>query len=253
MSAATPARRRLLTPKRVLLVLGALAAVAALLFAGRAARPLLASFAEKVSGLGRLGPPVFVLGYVLACVAFVPGALLTLAAGALFGLAKGVALVFLGAVLGSTAAFLVARHLARKAVARRIERDPRFAAIDRAVAHEGLKIVFLLRLSPVVPFNLLNYALGLTRVSLRDYLLASFGMLPGTILYVSYGTVLGSLAQIAAGERPPPGRGSTALLATGLAATIFAAYFIARAARKALRRAGGADLAGSGRQAGDPR
>jgi uncharacterized membrane protein YdjX (TVP38/TMEM64 family) len=237
----------LLTPKRLLLVLGAVAAVVALLFAGRAAGPLLASFAERISGLGRLGPPAFVAGYVLACVAFVPGALLTLAAGALFGLVRGVALVFLGAVLGSTAAFLVARHLARAAVTRRIERDPRFAAIDRAVAREGLKIVFLLRLSPVVPFNLLNYALGLTSVSLRDYLLASVGMLPGTVLYVSYGTVLGNLAQIAAGVRPPPGKGSTALLATGLAATILAAFFIARAARGALRRAAGGEIGGEAR------
>jgi uncharacterized membrane protein YdjX (TVP38/TMEM64 family) len=227
-----------MTPKRIALVVAAAAAVAALLFAGHAARPLLAAFAEKVSGLGRLGPPLFVLGYVLACVAFVPGAVLTLAAGALFGLAKGVVLVFLGAVAGSTAAFLVARHLARKAVARRLERDPRFAAIDRAVAQEGLKIVFLLRLSPVFPFNLLNYALGLTSVTLRDYLFASIGMLPGTVLYVYYGTALGSVARIAAGEKPEHGRGGTALLLAGLAATILATILITRMARRALRRAG---------------
>ena len=227
-----------MTPKRIALVVAAAAAVAALLFAGHAARPLLAAFAEKVSGLGRLGPPLFVLGYVLACVAFVPGAVLTLAAGALFGLAKGVVLVFLGAVAGSTAAFLVARHLARNAVARRHERDPRIAANDRAVAQEGLKIVFLLRLSPVFPFNLLNYALGLTSVTLRDYLFASIGMLPGTVLYVYYGTALGSVARIAAGEKPEHGRGGTALLLAGLAATILATILITRMARRALRRAG---------------
>ena len=253
MSARGGAGVRLVTPKRVALVLGGAAVLAALVFAGGAARPLLASFAQAISRSGRLGAPAFVAGYVLACIAFVPGAVLTLAAGVLFGLVRGVVLVFLGAILGSTAAFLIARHLARQAVAKRLERDPRFAAIDRAVAREGLKIVFLLRLSPVVPFNLLNYALGLTSVSLRDYLIAGAGMLPGTVLYVSYGTALGNLAQIASGVHPPPGRGSAALLAAGLAATILAAWFIARAARAALRRAAGEDLgAGSGHGDGRP-
>jgi uncharacterized membrane protein YdjX (TVP38/TMEM64 family) len=231
-------------PKRIALVLCSAAALVALFFAGRAARPLLAAFAETIAGLGRLGPPLFVLGYVLACVAFVPGAVLTLAAGALFGLVRGTVYVFGGAVLGSTAAFLVARHLARKAVARRLARDPRFAAIDRAVAHEGLKIVLLLRLSPVFPFNLLNYALGLTSVTLRDYVFASVGMIPGTVLYVYYGTALGSLARIAAGERPEYGRGGVALLAAGLVATVLVTWLITRLARRALRRATGADMGG---------
>src|SRR5262245_45141379 len=159
-------------------ILAAIAAVAALVFLGRAADAWMQTFVAWVEGLGPWGPIVFVAGYVAACVAFVPGALLTIAAGVIFGLARGVACVFIGAVLGSTAAFLVSRHLARRAIEKRVAADPRFAAIDRAIAREGFKIVFLLRLSPVFPFNLLNYALGLSRVTLRDYVLASIGMFP---------------------------------------------------------------------------
>ena len=85
--------------------------------------------------------------------------------------------VFAAAVIGSCMAFLIARYAARSAIERRVAQNPRFSAIDAAVADQGLKIVFLMRLSPVFPFNLLNYALGLTRVSFRDYTIASLGML----------------------------------------------------------------------------
>src|SRR5439155_1410723 len=101
------------------------------------------------------------------------------------------------ATLGASAAFLVGRYLARAAVERRIAANPRFAAIDRAVGAEGRKIVFLLRLSPVFPFNLLNYALGLTRVRFADFFLASVGMLPGTVLYVYSGKLIGDVTGLA--------------------------------------------------------
>jgi uncharacterized membrane protein YdjX (TVP38/TMEM64 family) len=225
-------------------ILAAAAAIAALVMLGRAAAPWMQTFVAWVDGLGSLGPIVFVGGYIAACVAFVPGAILTLAAGAVFGLGRGVAYVFAGAVLGSTAAFLVSRHLARGAVEKRVARDPRFAAIDRAIAREGFKIVLLLRLSPVFPFNLLNYALGLTRVTLRDYVLASIGMIPGTVLYVYYGTALGSLAQIAAGAPAPGGAGRTVLLVVGLVATIAVTILVTRIARAALARATDGTAAG---------
>src|SRR5207247_1074266 len=138
------------------------AALAALIVLGRQAGGYVLGFAGWVKGLGAWGPVVFIAGYVLAPVAFVPGVLLTLAAGAIFGLVQGVLYVFVAATLGASAAFLVGRYLARAAVEPRIAANPRFAAIDRAVGAEGRKIVFLLRLSPVFPFNLLNYALGLT-------------------------------------------------------------------------------------------
>jgi len=213
------------------------AVVAALVVAGRLAGGALPRFTTWVNGLGVWGPLVFVLGYAVAVVAFVPGSVLTLAAGAIFGLAKGTVYVFVAAVLGSAAAFLVARHLARAAVERRIARNPRFAAIDRAVAAEGRKIVFLLRLSPVFPFTLLNYVLGLTRVRFADYVVASPGMIPGTLLYVYYGKLAGDVATLAAGAPAPRGAGHWTVLALGLAATVAVTTVVTRAAGRALREA----------------
>jgi len=213
------------------------AVVAALVVAGRLAGGALPRFTAWVNGLGVWGPVVFILGYAAAVVAFVPGSVLTLAAGAIFGLAQGTIYVFVAAVLGSTAAFLVARHLARAAVERRIARNPRFGAIDRAVAAEGRKIVFLLRLSPVFPFTLLNYVLGLTRVRFADYLVASLGMIPGTVLYVYYGKLAGDVATLAAGAPTPRGAGYWTVLALGLAATVAVTTVVTRAAGRALREA----------------
>ena len=218
----------------------AVAAVVALVVVGRLAGGEIPRFAAWVSGLGVWGPLVFILGYAAAVVAFVPGSVLTLAAGAIFGLAKGVVYVFVAAVLGSCAAFLVSRHLARRAVERRIAGNPRFAAVDRAVAVEGRKIVFLLRLSPVFPFTLLNYFLGLTRVRFVDYLLASVGMIPGTLLYVYYGKLAGDVAALAAGAGIERGAGYWGVLGLGLAATIVVTAVVARTARLALRDATGA-------------
>jgi uncharacterized membrane protein YdjX (TVP38/TMEM64 family) len=177
----------------------------------------------------------FVVGYAIATVAFVPGSLLTLAAGALFGLAGGTAVAFVAATLGAAAAFLVSRYLARQVVERRLAGNDRFAAIDRAVAGQGRRIVLLLRLSPLVPFNLLNYALGLTRVRFADYLVASVGMLPGTLLYAYYGKVIGEVALLAGGGALPKGAGYYALLGIGLAATIAVTALLTRIARRALR------------------
>ena len=236
--AATPgaSQRRALPWAKIALGIGA---VVLLVFVGRSAGAYLATFAEWVERLGPWGPIVFIAGYVAACVAFVPGALLTLAAGVLFGLTRGVLYVFVAAVLGSAAAFLVSRYLARAAIERRLLGNPRFAAIDQAIAGEGLKIVFLLRLSPVFPFNLLNYGLGLTKVRFRDYLLASAGMIPGTVLYVYYGTALGSLARLASGAKPEGGAAGTAILVVGLLATIAVTVFVTRIARRALARSTG--------------
>lgn len=209
-------------------------AVAGLIYLGRSAGGYVPQFATWVDGLGAWGPIVFVLGYAAAVVAFVPGSVMTLAAGAIFGLLEGTFYVFVAATLGATLAFLVARHGARAAIERRIEGDERFAAIDRAVADQGRKIVFLLRLSPVFPFNLLNYALGLTRVRLGDYFIASIGMLPGTLLYVYTGKLIGDVAAVAAGAGPQRGPGSWLLLAVGLLATAGVTILVTRIARRAL-------------------
>lgn len=180
--------------------------------------------------MGPWGPVLFIVLYAAAAILFLPGSILTLGAGALFGVGWGSVYVSLASTLGATGAFIVGRYLARDAVARWVESDPRFAAIDRAVAHEGWKIIGLTRLSPVFPFTLLNYAFGLTRVSLRDYVLASWlGMMPGTVLYV----YLGSLAKEAAGPRERSAV-EWALYAAGLVATLVVTVLVTRLAKRAL-------------------
>lgn len=195
-------------------------------------RGLLHDALAAIERFGPWGPVLFVVAYVLATVLFVPGSALTLGAGALFGVVWGSVYVSIGSTLGATAAFLVGRYLARDWVARKIEGNASFAAIDRAVADEGWKIVGLTRLSPVFPFTLLNYAFGLTRVKLRDYVLASWiGMMPGTVMYV----YLGSLARAgAAGEKKSPAE--WALYGVGLLATIAVTVVITRIARRALAK-----------------
>lgn len=183
-----------------------------------------------LQGLGAWAPILFIVAYVLATVLFIPGSALTLGAGAVFGIAWGCVYVSLGSTLGAIAAFLIGRHWARDAIHRRMERYPRFAAIDQAVAREAWKVVLLTRLSPVFPFTLLNYAFGLTRVSLRDYALASWiGMIPGTVLYV----YLGSLAKLATAtrQRTPI---EWSLYAVGLGATLVVTILITRRAKQAL-------------------
>ena len=232
---ATTPRRPFSIARVAVVLLG----VAALVVLGRQAGSHIPQFAQWVNGLGVWGPLVFILGYAVGAVAFVPGSLLTLAAGAIFGLAQGVIYVFVAAVLGSSAAFLVSRYVARQAVERRLASNPRFAAIDRAVGAQGRKIVFLLRLSPVFPFNLLNYGLGLTKVRFVDYVIASVGMLPGTLLYVYYGKLAGDVAALAGGAAPQKDAGYYTVLILGLVATIVVTTIVTRTARRALKEATG--------------
>lgn len=216
------------------IVLG-IAVLAVLFVAGRQAGQYVPQFAAWVDSLGFWGPVVFILGYVVAVVGFVPGSILTLAAGAIFGLVQGVIYVFIAATLGSCAAFLVSRYVARQAIERRLAGNPKFAAIDRAVGREGRKIVFLLRLSPAFPFNLLNYGLGLTNVRFADYAVAAVGMLPGTILYVYYGKLAGDVAALAGGAAAEQGAEYYAVLILGLVATVVVTTIVTRTARKALQ------------------
>lgn len=190
-----------------------------------------------IRGAGWAGVWVFILAYIAATVLFLPGSILTLGAGFAYGVPLGTAVVWIAANVGAGLAFVLGRTLARDRVAARVQRHPRFAAIDRAVGREGLKIVLLTRLSPVFPFNLLNYAFGLTAVSLRDYMLGSLvGMLPGTVMYVYLGSLITSLSELAAG-RPSAGAAQQFFYFAGLAATVVVTLYVTRVARNALSAA----------------
>lgn len=187
-----------------------------------------------ISALGPIGPLIFVVLYVAASVLLLPGSILTLGAGVIFGVFNGFIAVSIGSTLGATCAFLVGRYLARDWVAKRIAGNEKFKSVDEAVAREGWKIVLLTRLSPVFPFNILNYAFGLTQVGIRHYFFASWvGMIPGTVLYVYIGSLAGDLASIGAGGRTRT-LGEWILYGVGLAATIAVTFFVTRLARKAL-------------------
>ncbi len=198
----------------------------------------LAVFNDWVQGLGTVGLLVFALAYAVATVLALPGSLLTLAGGAAFGLLPGFGAVLVGASVGAALSFLVSRHLARGRVEAWIQSKPRFSAVDRAVAKEGWKIVFLTRLSPIFPFNVQNYAYGLTRISFWHYALASaIGIIPGTFLYVYLGSVGRSGLEAAAGG----GEVETLRLVlqiVGLIATGVVTVYITRIATKALKEAG---------------
>ncbi|MBI1370005.1 MAG: hypothetical protein GC162_15290 [Planctomycetes bacterium] len=196
----------------------------------------LRDFLQWVDGLGVWGPVLVAAVYVPATVLFIPGSIITLGAGAIFGVVVGTVAVSIGSTLGSTCAFLIARFAARDWVAQKVAGSPKFAAIDRAVGREGFKIVLLTRLSPVFPYNLLGYLYGITNVKLRDYFLASWvGMIPGTVLYVYLGSLGGSLAKVAAGEAPKAGALQWSLYALGFIATVFVTVLITRIATRAMR------------------
>jgi uncharacterized membrane protein YdjX (TVP38/TMEM64 family) len=189
-----------------------------------------------IQNLGPAGAIAFMAIYILATVLLIPGSLLTLGGGAIFGVLVGSVYVFLAASIGATLAFLIGRYLARGWVSKQIEGNTKFKAVDNAIAREGLKIVILTRLSPVFPFNLLNYALGVTQVSLKDYLVGFIGMLPGTVMYVYIGSLAGSLAMIGSPSTTNP---QTQMIQwiiriVGLIATIAVTVYITRIARKAL-------------------
>ena len=212
-----------------------LLALAALWFVAREVGDAIPRVAAWIEGLGFWAPVIFIAAYAASVVALVPASILTLAAGAIFGLLKGTVYTVVAATLGATGAFLVARHLARGVVSQRIAQNPRFASIDRAIGGQGLKVVFLLRLSPVFPFSLLNYALGLTGVRLREYALASLGMIPGTLLYVYYGKLIGDVAALAGGAAVERDAAYWAVLVLGLIATVAVTTVVTRAARRALK------------------
>jgi uncharacterized membrane protein YdjX (TVP38/TMEM64 family) len=194
----------------------------------------IAPLIRQLADLGGWGPVLFIVIYVLAAITLAPAFLLTFSAGAVFGLWRGTLLTFIGASLGASAVYAVAAPLARSRVLRWIDRDPRVAATRRAVVRDSAWIMFLLRLSPLVPYNLLNYALALSGVRFRDYLVALIGMVPAIIMYSYYGKVAGDVTRIAAGIAPARGMEYYVMMVVGLMATFAATHLIGRAAKKAM-------------------
>lgn len=192
-----------------------------------------------VKSLGIFGPIAFILIYNLATLLFIPGSLLTLKGGCLFGVFWGSIYVLIAALLGATLAFLIGRYLSRDWVCRQMKKNPKFKVIDRAVAKQGWKIVLLTRLSPIFPFNLLNYAFGVTQVSLKDYLLGSIGIVPATVMYVYIGSLAGNLALMNTPNQPnnPETQiGQWVLQIIGLIATIAVTVYVTKIAQKALNQ-----------------
>jgi uncharacterized membrane protein YdjX (TVP38/TMEM64 family) len=190
---------------------------------------------QWINSLGAIGGIVFIGIYIIATLAFLPAALLTLGAGVIFGVTWGSIYVFIGATLGAIAAFLVGRYLAQGWVKEKISSYKKFAIIDKAVSKEGLKIVLLVRLSPLFPFNLLNYAFGITSVSFQDYLIGSVGMIPGTIMYVYFGSLVGDIALIGSKNQAGNIILHWVIQIMGLIATIAVTVYVTKIAKKALK------------------
>ncbi|HSP14115.1 MAG TPA: VTT domain-containing protein [Thermoanaerobaculia bacterium] len=217
---------------RVAKVLIALLAAAALVIAWRILPlgPWIQQFTSYVRSAGPAGYLLYIVAYIVCCVFVVPALALTLAAGAIFGVTTGVVIVLIGATAGATAAFFLGRTIFRRYVEARIASNPKMAAVDRAIAREGTKIMLLMRLSGFPPFTWINYALGVTGVSFKAYLWTTFfGIIPGTIAFTYAG---------AAGAKALTGKGNRiTLIVTALGAVLVITY-IARIAAQAIRRAG---------------
>jgi uncharacterized membrane protein YdjX (TVP38/TMEM64 family) len=196
----------------------------------------LAPVIVKLAGLGPWGAVLFILIYIAAAVTLAPAFFLTVAAGAMFGVWRGSVIVFIGASLGASAVYVLGLPMSRSRLMARMTRDRRVAAVRDAVRGEGAWVMFLLRLSPLVPFNILNYALALSGVRYVDFAVALIGMIPAIIMYTYYGKVVGDVAALAAGVSPPRGPEYYALLVLGLIAIILSTTMITRAARRAVER-----------------
>ncbi|MEO6860581.1 MAG: TVP38/TMEM64 family protein [Microcoleus sp.] len=223
--------------KRRLVFLSIALSIAILILATKSlyVQQLLRTVLIQIQHLGVWGPVAFIATYNLATVLLVPGSFLTLGGGVLFGWWWGSIYVFVAATLGATFAFLIGRYLSRDRVVKYMKTHPKFQLLDRAVSKEGLKIVFLTRLCPLLPFNLLNYALGITQVSLKDYVLGSFGIIPGTMMYVYSGSLVGDIAAIGTASANPQAEATKWLInIISLTAAFAVTFSLSRIARKAL-------------------
>ncbi|MEA5619650.1 TVP38/TMEM64 family protein [Cronbergia sp. UHCC 0137] len=194
---------------------------------------LIQNYFLEIKNLGIFAPIAFIVIYNLATLLLIPGSVLTLKGGYLFGLFWGSIYVLIAGIIGATLAFLIGRYLSRDWICQKLEQHPKFKAIDLAVSKTGWKIVLLTRLSPIFPFNLLNYAFGVTQVSLKDYILGSFGIIPGTIMYVYMGSLISNITMINT-FNPKTQIWQWTMQIIGLIATIFLTIYITKIAQKAL-------------------
>lgn len=191
-------------------------------------------FTNWIRHLGLAGAFIFVGAYALGAILFLPGSIFTIAAGLVYGIVGGTAVALAGATLGAALAFLVARYLMRRGIEKFAEKNKRFGAIDKAIGEQGWKIVGLLRLSPLIPFNLSNYFYGVTSIGFWPYVLAScVGMLPGTLLYAYLGAI--GQAGLSGGKKGHSPL-EWAFLGLGLLATIAVSVFVSRVAKNALKK-----------------
>ncbi len=190
-------------------------------------------FVRWVRGLGAWGPIAFVVTYTIAVVVAIPASALTLAAGALFGFVAGTVYSFIGAMLGALAAFWMGRYVVRPLVTNRLRGTERFEQIDAAATRRGITLVALLRLSLVLPYTPVNYALGITRIHTRDYTVGTVAVLPGTLVYTYYGTVIADLTGLTPGVHR--GIAFDTLLGVGLVSSVAVIVIITRFASRQLR------------------
>ena len=190
----------------------------------------LEAFQGWVRNAGAVGYVLYALVYVLCCVLVIPALALTLGAGAVFGFVTGSVISLIGATLGATAAFLLSRTVMRHRVERFTANNVKFRALDRAITVEGTKIMWLVRLSGFPPFTWVNYAVGVTGIDLRTFVVTTFfGIIPGTLAFTYAG---------AAGAAALSGSGNRVLLAVTAVGAVIVSAFIARVALRAIRRAG---------------
>ncbi len=190
-----------------------------------------------IESLGSWSSITFITIYNLATLLLIPGSVLTIGGGVIFGIFWGSIYVLLASILGAIIAFLIGRYISRDWISQQLRKHPKFDAIDQAVVKEGFKIVFLTRLCPLFPFNLLNYAFGVMQVSLKDYIFGSLGMIPGTFMYVYLGSLMGDIALIGTSQQPTNFSIEVTkwmINIVGLLATVLVTIYITRLAKKAL-------------------
>lgn len=194
---------------------------------GQLASPYLPAFSTWVHGLGALAPVAFVAAYIVVTICMLPAFVLTMAGGAVFGVLEGSVLVFIGSTIGALIAFTLGRTILRDRVAEQVRKNETLTVIDRVIGEDGLKLMFLIRLSGMAPFVLTNYALGVTTVRPRDFVLAMLGMIPTIGAFAAFGA-----AGVKTGAEKP-----TWLIGIGIVATIVLTVTVTRIAKRAIREA----------------